>query len=61
MQTKYINFEFYRLQFLLKFVGIVSVSLLFDSIVSSYVIAKSSIILTKSFQFSQIHVPGLQI
>ena len=61
MQTKYINFEFYRLQFLLKFVGIVSVSLLFDSIVSSYVIAKSSIILTKSFQFLQIYVPGLQI
>ena len=61
MQTKYINFEFYRLQFLLKFVGIVSVSLLFDSVVSLYIIAKSSIILAKSCQFSQIHVPGLQI
>ena len=61
MQTKYMNFEFYRLQFLLKFVGIVSVSSSFVSVVSSHVIAKTSVILAKSFPFSQIHVPGLQI
>ena len=41
----------------LKFVGKVFVS----SIISSYVITESSIILAKYFSFSQLHVAGFQI
>ena len=57
MQVKYRNFDFYRLLFFsLKFVGIVFVSShnlavassLYDSIISSHVIAESSIILAMS-------------
>ena len=59
MQAKYRNFGFYRLLFLLKFVlsyNLASASSLNDSIISSQIIAESSIILAKYFPFSQRHV-----
>ena len=46
--------------FSLKFVGIVFISSLYDSITSWQIIAESSIILAKYFPFSQLHVAGLQ-
>ena len=55
--------KFYVLQiaFLLNFVGIVSVSLSYNSIALSHVIAKSFIILAKYFPLLQLHVEGFQI
>ena len=47
--------------FSLKFVEIVFVSSLYDSIISTRVIAKSSKILAKYFHFSQLHVVRFQI
>ena len=57
MQEKNKNSLFYRLLFLLKFVGTGFVS----SKISSHVIAESCIILAKDFWFSQLHVAGFQI
>ena len=68
MQVKYKNFCVLQITFFsLKFVGIVFVSsssfrlsLVSKSITSSQIIAESSVILAKYFQFSQIHLLGLQ-
>ena len=63
MQAKYRNFVFYKWLFSLKFV---SVSLSFElassstAIISSHIIAESSIIRAKDFPFSQLHVAGFQ-
>ena len=46
--------------FSLKFVGIVFISSLYDSIISSHVISESSIIPAKYFTFLQIHALGFQ-
>ena len=49
--------------FSLKFVSsndLAAASSLYDSIISSHVIAESSIILAKYFSFSQLHVAGFQ-
>ena len=60
MQVKYRNFASYRLlSFHLKF--FVFISLSYDSMTLSHIIAESSIILAKYFPFSQLHVEGLQI
>ena len=60
-----IDFRFFILKiafFVLKFVVITNfVSSSYDSIISSHVITKSSIILAKYFPFSQLHVAGFQI
>ena len=61
MQVKYRHSVFYRLYFLLKFVGIAFVSLSYDSIISSHIIAELSIILAKYLPFLQLHVEGFQI
>ena len=56
--------KFYVLQitfFLLKLVGILLISSLYDSTTSSQIIAESSIILEKYLPFSQLHVAGFQI
>ena len=54
-------FCFTGCNFLLKFVGTVSVSSSYDSIISSHVITESSIILAKYFLFSQLCVVEFQI
>ena len=59
-----IDFRFFILKiafFVLKFVVLAFVSSSYDSIISSHVITKSSIILAKYFPFSQLHVAGFQI
>ena len=62
MQVKYNNSAFHRFFFFsLKFVGTVFVSLSYDCITSSRIIAESSITLPKYFPFSQPHVEGFQI
>ena len=65
MQVKYRNFMFYRLFFSLKFVGAVfvfeSYKLASASIISSHVIAESSIVLPKYIPLLQLHVAGFQI
>ena len=75
MQGKYRNFAFNRLLISLKFVSVsllFGLASLFDlasvydldsasaSIISSKIIAESSIILTKYFPFSQLHVAGFK-
>ena len=47
--------------FSLKFAEIAFVSLSYDSMSSSHVIAELSIVLAKYILFSQLHVAGLQI
>ena len=44
----------------LKFVGIVFVSQSHDTIISSYIVVESSIILVKCFPFSQLNIEGFQ-
>ena len=61
MSAKYKNFAFYRLLFSLKFVGFVFASSSYDSIISSRVIAESSIIFAKYFPFSQLHIEGFKV
>ena len=59
-----IDFRFFILKiafFVLKFVVVVFVSSSYDSIISSHVINKSSIILAKYFPFPQLHVAGFQM
>ena len=53
MPVNYRDFVFYKLY---KFV-----SSSYDSIVSSHIIAKSSIILAKYFSFPQLHVAVFQL
>ena len=56
-------YEFYALQvifFSLKFVRIVFISSLYNSITLSQIIPKSSIIFAKYFPFSELHVAAFQ-
>ena len=54
---KYRIFLFYRLLFLLRFVG----NVFFDSKILSHLITESPVIVAKYLWFSQLHVAGFQI
>ena len=62
MQVKYRSVVFcFAGYFSFKFAEIAFVSLMYDSVPSSHVIAELSIIRAKYLLFSQLHVAGLQI